>query len=79
MTLRTLTVAQLIELLEDESPDARVIFSTDYGDYSRTEQALPIKGEIDTVTIEESAYSNSGFAVSSDEEDEGHGSFLVIR
>lgn len=85
---RTITVAHLITLLEGESPDAHVIFSTNYGDYSRTEQALPLRGEFDTVTIEKSAYSNSGFAVTSanDEEDEEckpegdrHGSFLVIR
>ena len=86
-TLRTLTVKQLIEQLEGQDPDARVIFSTNYGDYSRTQQALPLKGEFDTVTIEKSAYSNSVFAVAEvDEEDEEckapgdqHGSFLVIR
>ncbi len=73
--MRTITVRQLLDLLEDESPDAKVIFSADYGDYHHTEQALPIRGELDTVTIEESAYSNSGFAIA---ESEGE-SFLVIR
>lgn len=61
--LKTITVAKLIELLQDQDPDAKVVFSTNYGDYSRTEQALPLKGEIDTVCVEKSAYSNSGFAV----------------
>ena len=45
--------------------------STNYGDYSRTEQALPLKGEIDTVCIEKSAYSNSGFAVCENEHADG--------
>lgn len=86
-TLKTLTVAQLIDLLQDQDPDARVLFSTCYGDYGRTQQALPLKGQFDEVTIERSAYSNSGFAVAElDEEEEEckregdrHGSFLVIR
>lgn len=85
-TLRTITVAELIKRLEGEDPEARVIFSTNYGDFSRTEQALPLRGNFDEVTIEKSAYSNSGFAVASDDEDEEckpegdrHGSFLVIR
>ena len=66
--LRTITVARLIKLLEGESPDAHVIFSANYGDYARTEQALPLKGEIDTVTIGKSAYSNSGFAITEPDE-----------
>ena len=63
MKLRTLTVAELKDLLDGQPDDAKVIFSTNYGDYSRTEQALPLKGELDTVCIEKSAYSNSGFAI----------------
>ncbi len=63
MAFKTMTVAQLIDLLEGERQDAKVIFSTNYGDYSRTMQALPLRGECDEVMIEKSAYSNSGFAV----------------
>ena len=87
--LRTITVAKLIELLEGESPDALVIFSTDYGDHHHTPQALPIKGELDTAVIEKSAYSNSGYAVvdvdslTSEEieeaDDRGEETYLVIR
>ena len=69
MKLRTLTVARLIDLLEGESPDALVIFSTDYGDHHHTQQALPLRGELETVTIEKSAYSNSGFAIAEPDED----------
>lgn len=93
LKLKTLTVAELIDLLQDQDPDARVIFSTDYGDYSRTEQALPLKGDIDEVFVEKSAYSNSGFAVVTDPElgesnesteefmmpADRNGKFLVIR
>lgn len=82
---KTLTVAELIELLEGESPDARVIFATDYGDYHHTLQALPLRGELETVTVEKSAYSNSGFAIAEpdedddDEDDDSDETFLVIR
>lgn len=72
MKMRTLTVAELLELLEGQDPEASVIFSTCYGDYHRTQQALPITGrDIRTVTICESGYSNSGFAIVEDE-DEGY-------
>lgn len=67
--MKTITVAKLIELLEGESLDAKVIFSTDYGDHSHTPQALPIRGETDTVCIQKSAYSTSGFAIAEPEED----------
>lgn len=85
--LRTITVAELIEALQGEDPAARVLFSTDYGDYSHTPQALPISGDFEEAIVEKSAYSNSGFAVVQDEEamyDEtdprnGNGKFLVIR
>lgn len=80
--MRTITVAELIECLQNEDPDARVIFAADYGDYHHTEQALPLRGEIDTVTIEKSAYSNSGFAIAECDEDDADAAyepFLVIR
>ena len=82
--LRTITVAELIDLLEGEDPKAEVIFSTDYGDYHHTAQALPIRGEFEEALVEESAYSNSGFALASDDEDqddeENEGrKFLVLR
>lgn len=83
---RTITVAQLLEALEGEDPEALVVFSTDYGDYCHTQQALPLKGELEEVEIKESGYSNSGFAIieeedrDDDEEPEVEGAkYLVIR
>lgn len=61
--MRTITVAELRDLLDGEDDEALVIFSTSYGDYGRTQQALPIDGEIERRRIEESAYSNSGYAL----------------
>ena len=84
--MKTVTVAELIELLQEQDPNARVIFSTNYGDYHRTMQALPICGEIEEAVIEKSAYSNSGFAVASTDEDDDEESgddnyepYLVIK
>ena len=48
--MKTITVAELLELLEGQDTDAKVIFSTDYGDHCHTPQALPLKGEAETVT-----------------------------
>ncbi len=70
-TLRTITVGKLRDLLEDEDQDALVIFAADYGDYHHTEQALPLRGDVEQVTISASAYSNSGWQVNTtDDEDE---------
>jgi hypothetical protein len=66
--LRTITVADLKRLLDGEEDDALVIFSTDYGDYHHTPQALGLRGETEEVFVEESAYSNSGFAVQREED-----------
>lgn len=69
-TLKTLTVRELREVLEDLDPEARIIFGSDYGDYCRTHQALPLVGNIEEVLVEETAYSHSGFAVAKQEPDE---------
>jgi hypothetical protein len=69
-TLRTITVRELRDLLDGEDENALVIFTTDYGDYHHTPQALPIKGEIEEGTVSESAYSNSGFQLHTDEDDD---------
>jgi hypothetical protein len=73
--LRTITVGELIELLEDQDRDAQVIFKCDYGDICHTEQAIGISGEVEEVEIAESGYSHSGYAIAeadpdSDEEEE---------
>ena len=79
--LRTITVRELLDLLEGESPDMRIIVTADYGDHSHTAQALPLKGEFETVTVSESAYSSSGFAIAEpdDDDEEDAETFLVLR
>jgi len=67
--LRTITVRELRDLLEDQDDNALVIFTANYGDYHRTSQALPLKGEVEEGTVAKSAYSNSGFELVQDDED----------
>jgi len=64
----TLTVAELIELLEDYDRDAKVVLVADYGDRSHTQQAIAIKGitsnmEDTELVLTETAYSKSGVEV----------------
>lgn len=83
-----LTVAQLIEELHGCPPNAVVLFGCDYGDYSHTEQALPIT-EVEvvrghSVTVVESAYSHSRMAFHEvgDDDDvtvEQRGKFVRLR
>lgn len=80
--LRSITVRQLISALQDEDPDAVVVFASDYGDHGHTEQAHAIDGQIEPATLVESAYSHSGWAVpdeDSDEEEDDGTPVLVIR
>lgn len=80
--LRTITVKKLIEALQNEDPEARVVFCANYGDRAQTLQALPLRGNVESVTLQTSAYSDSGYAiVEDDEEDDGNedGTFVVIR
>jgi hypothetical protein len=80
---RTITVAQLRELLEDQADQALVVFSADYGDYHRTQQALPLRGEVEDCSLIKTGYSNSGYAIAEpddeDAEDMGGETFIVIR
>ena len=73
---RALTVRHLIEELENQDPDARVLFVCDYGDYHHTQQALTVSSseEYDTSNLRTSAYSHSGIALieESGEPDEPH-------
>lgn len=70
-TLRTLNVGQLKQLLDGYDDDQPVIFTANYGDYSRTEQALPLRGFIEESRITKSAYSDSGFTLSDEDSREG--------
>ena len=58
------TVRQLIETLQGMDPDARVLITSDYGDYHNTQQALPVRDieEHESDTLRESSYSKSGIA-----------------
>lgn len=83
-TLKTITVRELIELLQGEDGDKKVIFTTDYGDYHHTPQALGIEGNCEEITISKSAYSNSGWQLDDeeemdDEEIDEKETFLLIR
>lgn len=77
---RGITVAQLIELLQGEDPDAIVLTSSDYGDYSHTEQVHAVTGDVSEVSIKASAYSASGFAINDDGDDgddDGDGTVFI--
>lgn len=61
-----LTVAQLIEALQECNPEAKVVFTCDYGDHCHTQQALPLEEVRDLdfcERLENSAYSQSGLAL----------------
>lgn len=62
-----MTVQQLIDELKNLDPHAHVVFSTDYGDYHHTAQAIPAQEVVELddelEIVVESAYSNSGLAL----------------
>ena len=60
-----MTVAVLIEMLEQVDQDAVVMFSCSYGDYHNTPQALWVNDvlEVDSSAVGESRYSRSGYAL----------------
>jgi len=66
------TASELIELLEDCDPDAVVLFVCNYGDYGRTQQALPVVEveEFHSSTLSGSAYSQSGIEFTEGDESE---------
>lgn len=75
MLQRGMTVAQLIEQLEDLPAGAVVVFTCDYGDYGHTQQALTV-GNVDEYSssdFHESAYSKSGIAMNKDDRDDDDG------
>jgi hypothetical protein len=81
MALQSIRVKDLIELLQDQDEGALVVFGVDYGDRSHTEQAIPLRGEVEDVQVTESAYSSSGYAIAEPDEDEEptEDTYLVIR
>ena len=77
-SIRTLTVAELIEILQEQEPDALVVFASDYGDHCHTQQAHFIQGTISEMPLKKSAYSRSGFAVDVDPEEDEHNTNVVL-
>lgn len=59
----SITVEDLINQLKDLPQDAKIGFACNYGDYGRTMQVLPFGEEPELVFVQESAYSQSGFAI----------------
>lgn len=68
-----LTVNELLielqDLVDNGDGDKEIYFGCDYGDYCHTEQALPIK-YVEEGTLRDSAYSHSGKAFESNDEDD---------
>lgn len=65
-----MSVEDLITLLQDCPKDAKVFFTTNYGDHNNTDQALPVTDSVEETAgvLEESGYSRSGFSY----EEAGH-------
>ena len=70
MPLHTITKQELVDILADLPDDARLAFATDYGDRSHTQQVHAIEGSVEERDIGESGYSDSGWAVLDDEDDD---------
>lgn len=71
---RNMTVADLIEQLQQMPQEAFVGFQSCYGDYHRTQQFLPVQdvSELDEqeYTIQVTAYSKSGLCISEIDQDD---------
>lgn len=77
---KSITVQELIDVLSDLPPEAMIAFSSNYGDYHKTQQVHAIEGVAEEACIERSAYSDSGFAIVSeadDDVDEGEAHAIV--
>lgn len=75
--METITVSELIKVLADADPNAKVVFTSNYGDRNRTQQAHGIHGDLRVRTLKESAYSESGYAVR-DTWDYGEGETVLV-
>jgi hypothetical protein len=81
--LDTISVGELKEILENYDEDTPVAFACNYGDRCRTLQVINIRGDDSMEAIHETAYSESGFAVTRNmgdcEDDEDPLEVLIIR
>lgn len=70
MRFRSMTVDRLIEALQEVSAEGNggmhVVMTADYGDHCHTTQILRI-GDVQIREIDESGYSDSGYALVDDE------------
>jgi hypothetical protein len=71
-TFKTITKAELLQALADLNDNDHIAVASDYGDRCHTQQLHRLRGNIEEVSVKESAYSDSGFAVA-DEDDEHFG------
>ena len=62
-------VAELIELLQMENPEAEVHFSYNYGDYWRT-QVAPTVDSVEVGRVKYSSYHSMDKVVDEDEDEE---------
>ena len=62
---RAMTVEELMGDLQNMPPEAKVVFVCNYGDYHRTQQALPVQSvdEESSLNLVDSAYSQSRMAL----------------
>lgn len=81
--LNTISVGELKEILENYDDETPVAFACNYGDRCRTLQVINIHGNDSMEYIHETAYSESGFAVTRNlddcDEDDGDKEVLIIR
>lgn len=76
-----MTVEDVLEALEGLDPKTRVLFVCSYGDYHRTQQALPVTEIIpycSSSDFAESGYSTSGIALIEDNCDEMKDDVAVV-
>lgn len=80
MAFKSITISELIDLLREYQTDeeAIVTFVANYGDRGATQQVHALYGEITERSIKESAYSDSGYALVKNEEDEREDQQRVI-
>jgi len=75
---RSMTVGELRELLDGQDDEALVVFTSDYGDHCHTRQVHLLDGVLDETLVEKGAYSDSGWIVASDEDDEPSGTKVAV-
>lgn len=72
MDMQTCTLDELIAALEEAREEhggnVKVVFTSNYGDRGRTQQAHRLYARVEETQLVESAYSDSGYAVADSDE-----------